>query len=183
MENKTNLVSFKSSLKEFTYTLLYPSLLGSMIFQIISEVFQNENPGCLINEFLVLFLYIIDWFFIRYCLSKEIEERKENNTRYHIFDILIPVLYTLSFFSIRSDHTLITCLLLSIALILIDIYLFKMRSVLFLFLVMTIVPILFTVINLFDLVDCTENLIFMNILLVIIYLVIARIAYIHKIKN
>jgi hypothetical protein len=173
----TNQIPFKNSLEEFTYTLFYPSLLGSMIFQIISEVFKCEDFIIRINELLILFIYILDWFFIKYYLSRELDKMKNNQTKYHILDILIPLFYTLSFFSIRVSQTWIPCLSLVIALGLIDYYIWSMKKVRFLFILMTVISIIFFLINFFEL---TDKILFMNILLVVIYFLIVRISYKEK---
>jgi hypothetical protein len=175
MNNRT--APYKNHFKKFIYDLFYPSLLGSMIFQLISEIFNCKGLIPIINQTLILVLYVLDWFFINFYLLKEVNEKKETNSLFHLLDFLIPLFYTLSFFSVTYSKSWIPCLFLMTVFIIISYYIWKMKKVRIYFILMSIIALISFVLNLFKIID---NIIIMCILLFVFYLVIEIQSYKEK---
>lgn len=170
-------MKFSKCFKKFVYELFYPSLLGSMIFQFISELFKPPKLSVWPNEILIIIIYVTDWFFIKFYLPKKVIKEINSISFYQILDLFIPTFFTIAFFCIPLLNPILFCSSLFAAFLLMDFYLCKSKYLKFIFVFMSLIILTFLILNILNV---QANIIILNILLTVIYIVIAILSHHDK---
>jgi hypothetical protein len=101
----------KKGWNEFTYMLLYPALLGSMIYELVPRSRIEEDVVFYIKIFLVC-LYALDFLHLYADMHKRVKSGKR--TKIYIFcDVAVSMLFFIGF-KVVSLHPTITIISLSI---------------------------------------------------------------------
>ena len=115
------LYSFKT-LQDFTHNLLFPAILGSMIFELLNVGPDSSSryPVFTFFQICIVCFYIVDYLFIN---GEFVKKDKYLVKRWmYFFDIAIVVLYRVAFSIVKYENY--SGVILSIAAILILIYIY-----------------------------------------------------------
>jgi len=87
--------------KEFIYTLLYPGILGSMIYD-VSELLRGTRTLDWFDStrFLIVILYIVDYMHMSFDLCPNIKKRN----KWFIVDALLPLLFGIIYWSMTREN-------------------------------------------------------------------------------
>ncbi|MEO8820974.1 MAG: hypothetical protein ABI267_06695 [Ginsengibacter sp.] len=89
--NKEIEVSFKEITKSFADDLIYPALLGSILFDLFSTWFKNPVG------IMILIIYLADWYFYKFEIKSN--EAEKDQGYYYILQICIAIDLTFIYFA------------------------------------------------------------------------------------
>ena len=84
-------VSFKEITKSFADDLIYPALLGSILFDLFSTWFKNPVG------IMILIIYLADWYFYKFEIKSN--DAQKDQGYYYILQICIAVDLTFIYFA------------------------------------------------------------------------------------
>ena len=131
---------FVDHFESFVHKLFLPALLGAMMYLVINNFFEEAKMAIRLNELFILLIFICNWFYLYHYFQRD---SKKNRWLQIILDILIPILFTFSFYLI-TQNPLFMYLTMILAFVFIGIYISKTRYIKYLFWAITVAYALIT---------------------------------------
>ena len=92
-KNTSKQTSFWDNFQELVYKLIYPALLGSMLY----DIFKPTNALDKLFKIGIVLFYLIDYYHLYTYMDKKFTKEEKTTPTYVIFDILVALFLCIAF--------------------------------------------------------------------------------------